>query len=160
MVYGGIKNMSESKTVKILKFHPEKCEGDKACERACSQVHFKSDEGGEKSAIRILKDKNGKYKMHVCDQRGVCLDMCPVGALTRNKKGTVILNKKVCIGCQACVAFCPIGAMRKSDARIEPFKCISCGACVRACPNDALELVEVTIKGIKEVVYYKQGAEK
>ncbi len=30
----------------------------------------------------ILKDKNGKYKMHVCDQRGLCLDMCPVGALT------------------------------------------------------------------------------
>jgi len=149
--------MSESKTVKILKFHPEKCEGDKACERACSQVHFKSDEGGEKSAIRILKDKNGKYKMHVCDQRGVCLDMCPVGALTRNKKGTVILNKKVCIGCQACVGFCPISAMRKCDERIEPFKCIACGACVRACPTGALELVEVKIEDIKEVVYHELG---
>ncbi len=152
--------MAEPKTVKILKFHPEKCEGDKACERACSQVHFKSDEGGEKSAIRILKDKDGKYKMHVCDQRGVCLDMCPVGALKRNKKGTVILNKNVCIGCQACVGFCPIGAMRKSDERIEPFKCIACGACVRACPTDALELVAVNIEEIRETVYYKLGADK
>lgn len=152
--------MAEPKTVKILKFHPEKCEGDKLCERACSQVHFKSDEGGEKSAIRILKDKDGKYKMHVCDQRGVCLDMCPVGALKRNKKGTVILNKNVCIGCQACVGFCPIGAMRKSDERIEPFKCIACGACVRACPTGALELVEVNIDEIRETVYYKLGADK
>ena len=152
--------MVESKTVKILKFHPEKCDGCKTCERACSQVHFKSDEGGDKSAIRILEDKNGKYKMHVCDQRGVCLDMCPVGALTRNKKGTVILNKNVCIGCQACVGFCPIGAMRKCDERIQPFKCIACGACVRACPNNALELVEVSLESIKEVVYYKQGADE
>ena len=150
--------MENPKTVKILKFYPEKCDGGKICEKACSKVHFKSDEGGEKSAIRILKDKNS-FKMHVCDQRGLCLDMCPVGALKRNKSGAIILDKKTCIGCQACVGFCPIGAMRKSKARIEPFKCISCGACVRACPNDALELVEVKIDEIKEVVYHKQGAE-
>jgi len=150
--------MDKPKTVKILKFHPEKCEGDKACERACSKIHFKSDEGGDKSAIRIIKDEN-PYKMHVCDQRGLCLDMCPVGALTRKKNGIVILDKETCIGCQACVGFCPIGAMRKSEARIEPFKCISCGACVRACPNGALELVDVEIDEIKEVVYHKQGAE-
>jgi anaerobic carbon-monoxide dehydrogenase iron sulfur subunit len=150
----------EPKTVKILKFHTEKCKGCKECEKACSQVHFKSDEGADKSAIRILKDKTGKYKMHVCDQRGLCIDMCPVGALTRKKSGVVVLDKNICIGCQACVGFCPIGAMRKSDARIEPFKCISCGSCVRACPTGALDLVEVNIKDICEVVYHKQGADK
>lgn len=149
--------MDKPKTVKILRFHPEKCDGEGRCERACSQVHFKTDEGGDKSAIRIIKDGDS-FKMHVCDQRGLCLDMCPVGALTRKKNGTVILNKEICIGCQACVAFCPVGAMRKSEARIEPFKCISCGACVRACPNGALELVEVNIDEIKDVVYHKQGA--
>jgi ferredoxin len=47
--------------------------------------------------------------------------------------------------------------MRKSDARIEPFKCISCGSCVRACPENALELVEKTINVVKEVVYHNQG---
>jgi Fe-S-cluster-containing dehydrogenase component len=85
--------------------------------------------------------------------------MCPVGALKRRKNGIVLLDKEICIGCQACVGFCPIGAMRKSDVRIEPFKCISCGACVRACPNDALELVDVEIDEIKDVVYHKLGAE-
>jgi ferredoxin len=49
--------------------------------------------------------------------------------------------------------------MKKSEARIEPFKCISCGACVRTCPHGALELVEVNIDEIKEVVYHKQGAD-
>ncbi len=145
--------MEKPKTVKILKFHPKKCKGCKECEKACSMVHFKSDEGGDKSAIRIIKDGDS-YKMHVCDQRGLCIDMCPVGALTRKKNGVVYLNKNKCIGCQACVGFCPIGAMRKSDARIEPFKCISCGACVRACPTEALELVEVKIDDIEQVVYH------
>ena len=150
--------MDKPKTVKILKFHPKKCKGCLECEKACSQVHFKTDEGGDKSAIRIIKTKDG-YKMHVCDQRGLCIDMCPVGALTRKKNGIVWLDKNTCIGCQACVGFCPIGAMRKSETRIEPFKCISCGACVRSCPNDALELVEVNIDDIREVVYHKQGAD-
>ena len=150
--------MDKPKTVKILKFHPEKCDGCLTCEQACSQVHFKTEEGRDKSAIKIIK-QGDSYKMHVCDQRGLCLDMCPVGALTRKKNGVVWLDKKTCIGCQACVGFCPIGAMRKSEARIEPFKCISCGACVRACPTGALELVEVKLDEICEVVYHKQGVE-
>lgn len=149
--------MDKPKTVKVVRFIAEKCNGCLECEKACSQIHFKTKEGGEKSAIRIFKE-GIKYKMSVCDQRGLCLDMCPVGALFRRKNGIVWLDKDTCIGCQSCVGFCPIGAMRKSDARIEPFKCISCGACVRACPEKALELVEVKIDDIKEVVYHKQGA--
>jgi anaerobic carbon-monoxide dehydrogenase iron sulfur subunit len=149
--------MGKMTTVKYLKFYPERCTGCLDCEKACSQVHFKSDDGGDKSAIRILKDEKGSYSMHVCDQRGLCLDMCPVGALKRNNKGVVILNKNVCIGCQACVGFCPIGAMRVSNQRIEPFKCISCGACVRACTQNALEIVETDIEKIKQVVYHKLG---
>ena len=149
--------MEQPTTVKILKFHPEKCKGCYECEKACSQVHFKTKEGGEKSAIRINKTEKG-YTMSVCDQRGLCLDMCPVGALSRRKNGVVWLDKNICIGCQACVGFCPIGGMRKADIRIEPFKCISCGSCVRACPEKALELVEVKIADIKQVVYHKLGA--
>ena len=148
------------KTVKVLRFHPEKCDGCRVCEKACSKIHFKTDEGGDKSAIRILKNKSGNYNMNVCDQRGLCIDMCPVGALIRRKNGVVFFDKNVCIGCQACVGFCPIVAMLKCDDRIEPSKCISCGACVRACPTEALELIEENIDDIKQVVYYKQGVDK
>jgi anaerobic carbon-monoxide dehydrogenase iron sulfur subunit len=149
--------MDHSTTVKILKFHAEKCKGCLECEKACSQVHFKTKDGGEKSAIRIVKTDKG-YTMHVCDQRGLCLDTCPVGALTRRRNGVVWIDKDICIGCQACVGFCPIAAMRKSDVRIEPFKCISCGSCVRVCPEKALELIEMLIADIKQVVHYKLGA--
>jgi Fe-S-cluster-containing hydrogenase component 2 len=149
--------MDHPTTVKILKFHAEKCNGCLECEKACSQVHFKTKDDGEKSAIRIIKTEKG-YSMHVCNQRGLCLDMCPVGALTRRKNGVVWLDVNTCIGCQACVGFCPIGAMRKADVRIEPFKCISCGSCVRACPEKALELVEVKLPDVTQVVYHKLGA--
>ena len=148
--------MERPTSVKILIFHPERCTGCLECEKACSMVHFKTKEGGDKSAVRIIKTTSA-YTMHVCDQRGLCLDMCPVGALSRRKNGIVWLDKEICVGCQACVAFCPIGAMRKSDARIEPFKCISCGSCVRACPEDALELTEIPLEKIRQVVYHKQG---
>jgi anaerobic carbon-monoxide dehydrogenase iron sulfur subunit len=148
--------MDNPKIVKILKFYAEKCKGCLECEKACSKVHFKTDEGGDKSAIHIHEGKS--YEIQVCNQCGLCIDMCPVGALARRKNGIVTLDKNTCIGCQACVGFCPIDAMAKSDARIEPFKCISCGACVRACPEKALELIEVKIDDIKEIVYHKQGA--
>ena len=149
--------MQKQNTAKVLQFYPEKCIGCLACEEACSKVQFKTEEGGEKSAIHIIKN-NGTFQMDTCNQCGLCIDMCPVGALFRNKQGVVLLDKKQCIGCQACVAFCPINAMKKASVRIEPFKCISCGACVRACPKQALELVEKNIDDIKRVVYYKQGA--
>jgi anaerobic carbon-monoxide dehydrogenase iron sulfur subunit len=148
--------MMDPKTVKVLAFHAEKCKGCMECMKACSYVHFKTKDGGGESAIQIYK-KNGTYHMHVCDQRGLCLDMCPVGALNRKKNGVIVLDKNTCIGCQACVGFCPIGAMRKSPKRIEPFKCISCGACVRACPENALELIEKNIDEIKKTVYHKLG---
>jgi carbon-monoxide dehydrogenase iron sulfur subunit len=147
----------KGKTVKIIKFHPDRCEGDGACERACSKVHFKTQDGGEKSAIRITKGKDGKYECSVCNQCGLCIDMCPVLALKRLANGVVTLNKGICVGCQSCVAFCPRGVMRKASGVIVPFKCISCGACVKACPKKALELVEVRIEEISEQVYARHG---
>lgn len=148
--------MTSLETTKVIKFYENRCNNCLECMKACSMIHFKSKEGGEKSAINIFKAK-GKLKMNVCDQRGLCIDMCPVGAITRKKNGTVWLDKNTCIGCQACVGFCPINAMKKSKTRIEPFKCISCGACIRACPENALEFIDKNIDEIKQIVYHKLG---
>lgn len=154
-------------TVKIIKFHPERCDECRECERACSMVHFKTKDGGDKSAIRIIRERTvgteasgdgSKLKMTNCNHCGLCMDMCPVLALKRNPKGTIILNKNTCIGCQSCVAFCPRSVMRRAPGLIIPFKCISCGACVRACPEDALELVDVKIADVSEEVYSQWGS--
>ncbi len=143
-------------TVKIIKFDPSKCDGDLACEKACSNVHHKNENGGEWSAIRIIKGDTGLV-MENCNHCGLCIDMCPVQAIRRLGSGTVVINKKLCIGCQACVGFCSSEVMRKAPAVITPFKCISCGKCVSACPNGALELVEVDLEEVEETVYHKQG---
>ncbi|HID25213.1 MAG TPA: hypothetical protein EYP23_01935, partial [Thermoplasmata archaeon] len=67
--------MEKLRTVKILKFHPGRCTGCKECEKACSQIHFKTKEGGDRSAIHITKDGN-MYNMNVCDHCGLCMDVC------------------------------------------------------------------------------------
>ena len=143
-------------TAKVIVFHPEKCDGDLGCEKACSSVHHKNKNGGEWSAIRIIKGEQG-YDMTNCNQCGLCIDMCPVQSIRRLGSGTVVVNKKVCVGCQACVGFCPRGVMRRAPETPVPHKCISCGKCVKACPNGALELVEKDIDEIQEEVYHKHG---
>jgi len=141
---------------KIIIFHPEKCKGQGECMKACSKVHHKNDKGGEWSAIRIEKTGAG-YVMTNCNMCGLCIDLCPVQAIRRLTSGTVVLDRKKCVGCQACVGFCPRGVMRKAPEVITPFKCIACGACVRACPEGALELKEVDIDSLREEVYARHG---
>ncbi|MGA1793043.1 MAG: 4Fe-4S binding protein [Thermoplasmatota archaeon] len=143
-------------TVKVITFHPEKCKGHYACEKACSQIMHRNDEGGEWSALRISRTENG-WEMTNCNHCGLCIDVCPVQALKRLPNGTVVLNRNLCIGCQTCVAFCPRHVMRRATGEVVPHKCISCGSCVKACPEGALELVEVPISELEEVVYHKQG---
>ena len=142
--------------VKVLVFHPEKCKGHYACEKACSQIMHKNDKGSEWSALRIIKEGEG-YVMTNCNQCGLCIDLCPVQAIKRLPSGVVSINKNTCIGCQSCVAFCPRHVMRRASSIVVPHKCISCGSCVKACPEGALELVEMEIEDIQETVYHKQG---
>jgi len=143
-------------TAKIIVFHPEKCKECRKCETACSNVHHKNDKGGEWSAIRIIKKEKG-FEMTDCNMCGLCIDMCPVLAIRRINSGTVLLDKKKCVGCQACVGFCPRSVMRRAPDVITPFKCIACGQCVKACPEGALELKEVDLGKIQEEVYSKHG---
>lgn len=146
------------KTTKILVFNPALCTGCKACEQACSNVHFKTKEGGNHSAIQIIKTDTGTYEMHVCNHCGLCIDLCPTASLSRNKNNTVLLNPNTCVGCQACVAFCPTHSMHKATGRIQPFKCIACGACVKACPTHALTLESHPLDRLILTVHHKQGA--
>jgi electron transport complex protein RnfB len=47
----------------------------------------------------------------------------------------------VCTGCTACVKVCPVEAItgeRKNLHGIDPAICIDCGACGRICPADAV----------------------
>jgi Fe-S-cluster-containing hydrogenase component 2 len=143
--------------VHIIVFHPERCNGCRECEKACSNVHFRSKAGGARSAIRIVRDKAGRVEATVCNHCGLCIDTCPTHALKRLASGIVTLKKNRCVGCKLCVAFCPTGVMRKVPGDIVPFKCTSCGVCVKACPEKALELKAFELSDLGLHVYARHG---
>ena len=130
--------------MKVLVFDANLCDGCRDCEETCSQTLFK-EVNQQKSAIRILdaEDNPGHYRASVCTQCGECIDICPVMAIARDKRGVVRIDKELCVGCLSCVGFCPYLAMHVHPDYTVPFKCVACGACVKKCPTGALSMPDV-----------------
>jgi Fe-S-cluster-containing hydrogenase component 2 len=61
---------------------------------------------------------------------------------------SVVVNQEKCAGCGVCIEVCPVQAISlnlKRKAQINSEKCIECGKCARECPNQAIELApEIT----------------
>jgi carbon-monoxide dehydrogenase iron sulfur subunit len=123
--------------MKVLVTNDELCIGCHLCEDVCSQAWYK-EINRTKSSIRITSFGNAEWGMTVCTQCGDCIEVCPTGALSRDKTGVVRLNKKECVGCMSCVGFCPNGSMYYHADYVEPIKCISCALCAKECPAGAL----------------------
>jgi anaerobic carbon-monoxide dehydrogenase iron sulfur subunit len=134
------------KNMKVLTPDLSKCKGVRACEKTCAKMLGKTD-NPEHSAIRF-EQLEGKPKLTVCNQCGECVLVCPTGALKRNKSGTVLLKKDLCVACYMCVGFCPENAMFKVANVLEPIKCISCGNCIKTCPKGALSFIEKDHTGL------------
>ncbi len=131
--------------VKMLGKKAELCSACHECEKTCANVFFKVQET-ERARLRITDDKAKKEKIMVtCTQCGVCINICPTEAISRNKAGIVVIDKKKCVGCLSCVGFCPEEAMFQYKEDTLPFKCISCGQCVKKCPTSAIFLTETEI---------------
>lgn len=129
--------------MKIVAAKPELCNGCYVCEDTCAQARFKANDRS-KSSIRISENPEGGFLINVCDQCGECIDICPAQAIYRTKNGTVMVRKKDCVGCYACIGFCPTGAMHMHGDLLEPFKCTVCGKCTEECPTGAIYIAEVS----------------
>jgi len=125
-----------------IKYIESKCSGCRTCQLACSLVNFKAN-NPSKSALRIDGEfpNPGRYNVRVCNQCGVCAEVCPVDAI-KKEEGKYLINEDKCIGCMACVKACPNDVIMQHEDYDKPFKCINCGACVEICPREALEFVE------------------
>lgn len=127
--------------MKILAYDEARCVGCGVCEETCSEAWFKVTDAA-RSSIRVHDEGQGALRATFCVQCGDCIDVCPSGALSRDKRGVVRVDKKLCVGCLSCVGFCPISAMFFAEEQSVPFKCVACGRCTRECPADALAIVD------------------
>ncbi|MHB9139037.1 MAG: indolepyruvate ferredoxin oxidoreductase subunit alpha [Victivallaceae bacterium] len=52
-----------------------------------------------------------------------------------------VVDKELCIGCEACVGECPVDAIEMIDGKaVVNDNCVDCGACVEVCPVEAITL--------------------
>lgn len=167
------------------------CIGCRKCEWACNNEHklsnrslaefedksvFAKHRRPEDNAFTVVnaftdpKQSGRQYWMKVqcmhCN-KPACVSACIVGALQKNKPGSVDYDAWKCIGCRYCMVACPfqIPAYEYHEA-LKPrvMKCTFCAhrleegkkpACVSICPNEALtfgtrsELLEVARQRIK-----------
>jgi Fe-S-cluster-containing dehydrogenase component/formate-dependent nitrite reductase membrane component NrfD len=76
-----------------------------------------------------------------------CVEACPTAAMHQRPDGIVDFDKRVCIGCKACIAACPYDAIFINPEDRTAEKCNFCAhrldvglepACVVVCPAEAI----------------------
>jgi ferredoxin len=96
-----------------------------------------------------------------CNGCQACVKICPVHAISGEKKKIHIVDGSQCLDCGACGRICPQGAVLDHTGRIcvmvkrsqwkkpqiDKTLCMSCAVCVDSCPANCLGLAESTKVG-------------
>jgi NADP-reducing hydrogenase subunit HndC len=83
--------------------------------------------------LSMMDNYYDEYVAHVTDKK------CPAGQCKSLME--YIINPENCVGCTACARVCPVNAIsgeRKEVHIINPSICIKCGACMEKCKFDAI----------------------
>jgi Fe-S-cluster-containing dehydrogenase component len=139
----------------------KKCVGCNACVIACKNEnrvplhHFRD---------WVEEELTGDFPhlfMEIRSQRcnhctnPTCVSVCPTGASFISDGGIVLVNKRKCIGCKACMAACPYDA-RYVHPKGYVDKCTFCihrvkqsqqPACVSVCPTSSLTFGDIEDPG-------------
>jgi len=84
------------------------------------------------------------------------------GKLQQHSTLSPKINKKLCIGCGACLEYCPVEApewvegAKRRRMRINEKKCIGCGECIALCPQGAIKVQwnEKAVSFMKKMAEY------
>lgn len=127
--------------MKLKAFH-ENCSGCSTCRVACAITNFK-EVNPSKSLLRIEArfPAPGDYRIHLCDQCGLCADNCPEDAI-QHENGAFLVDPDLCTGCLICVEVCPFDVMLEQPQSEVPAKCTLCGECALVCPRGAITFLE------------------
>jgi Fe-S-cluster-containing dehydrogenase component len=146
--------------VKVL--DQDRCIGCHACTTACksendvplgvTRTFVKSVDVGTFPNVRRA------FQVTRCNQcaDAPCVTACPTQAMYRREDGIVDFDKRICIGCKACMAACPYDAIFINPDDHSAEKCNLCAhrldiglepACVTVCPTGAILVGDVNDPG-------------
>jgi Fe-S-cluster-containing dehydrogenase component/formate-dependent nitrite reductase membrane component NrfD len=130
-----------------------RCIGCHACSTACkseNQVPI----GVHRTYVKYVDvgrfpQARRAFQVTRCNQcsEPPCVEACPTAAMHRRPDGVVDFDKRVCIGCKACIAACPYDAIFINPEDQSAEKCNFCAhrldvglepACVIVCPTEAI----------------------
>jgi len=116
----------------------ENCSGCGTCKLVCAMENFNVVQPA-RALLRIEGrfPAPGNYRIHFCDQCGVCADNCPMAAIVM-QDGVYRVDAELCSGCLTCVDVCPKGVMVEQPEGDIPAKCNLCGTCAEICPRQAI----------------------
>ena len=130
-----------------------RCIGCHACSTACkseNQVPVSVNRTYVKYVdVGTFPQARRAFQVTRCNQceQPPCVHICPTGAMHQREDGIVDFDKRVCIGCKACIAACPYDAIFINPADHSAEKCNFCAhridmglepACVVVCPSEAI----------------------
>lgn len=104
-----------------------------------------------------------------CTGCTACVKVCPVDAISGERKGIHVIDPAVCIECGACGRICPYQAVLDQAGQLCQFakrplwlkpviiekKCVSCGVCLQVCPTGVLDFAELVNHQVRPVARLK-----
>jgi Fe-S-cluster-containing dehydrogenase component/formate-dependent nitrite reductase membrane component NrfD len=130
-----------------------RCIGCHACSTACkseNQVPI----GVHRTYVKYVDvgrfpQARRAFQVTRCNQcaEPPCVEACPTAAMHQRPDGIVDFDKRVCVGCKACLAACPYDAIFINPEDGSAEKCNFCAqrldiglepACVVVCPTEAI----------------------
>jgi len=139
-----------------------RCSGCKTCQVACKDKNnldigvlwrrvYEISRGSWTKLNGVWKNNIKAYNVSLsCNhcEKPVCVEVCPTGAMKKNKNGIVTIDAKKCIGCNYCAWACPYGAPQYDEAKGVMTKCDFCEdyladgknpSCVDSCPMRVID---------------------